>query len=163
MNLWKKLLTGTTLVAFATSVGCATIFTGTSDSVTIQSEPSGAKIFVDGVYSGKTTVSISMKRNQDHHILIKKEGYEDATTTVTRSLNVVSILNLTSILCWVVDVVTGAMWKFDQHGISVTLDKLGKQSSQLLKSTGKILTSDDLKQVPYNGKTALILNAQAAH
>ncbi len=110
--------------------GCGTLFTGTSSVFTISSEPGKAKVYVNGLYVGTTPISTSFKKDKDYNIVIKKEGYDDASTVITRSFNPVSILNLLSPLCWIVDVVTGGVWKFDRDGVTVTLDSVSKRTTQ---------------------------------
>lgn len=105
---------------------CGTIFSGTSGVVTFTSNPSGAKVSVDGMYIGVTPVTTSLKTNNDHIVIIKLDGYQDATAMVTRGFNGVSILNLLSPVCWIVDIVAGGLWKFDRDVIGVELDSIKK-------------------------------------
>lgn len=102
--------------------GCGTMFSGTSELVTISSEPVKGKVYVDGVYIGSTPATASLKKDQDHIIIVKSDGYEDASATLTRKFNAVAILNTIGILCWIVDAVTGGLWKFDRNLISVELE-----------------------------------------
>ena len=104
--------------------GCGTLFTGTSEMINIASEPEKAKVYVNGVHMGTTPLQVSLKRDQDHMIMVKKEGYEDASATLVRKFNPVAILNLISILCWVVDAVTGGIWKFERNALTVTMEPL---------------------------------------
>lgn len=108
--------------------GCGTLFSGTSELVTISSDPEKAKVYVNGAYIGLSPASASLKRDQDHVIVVKKEGYEDASATLTRKFNAVAILNTIGILCWIVDAVTGGMWKFDRNIISVQMEALPNSS-----------------------------------
>jgi hypothetical protein len=108
------------------SSSCGTLFTGTSDLVTITSTPSGAKVNVDGMYIGVSPVTTTLKRSNDHTVLIRLDGYTDASAVITRSFNAISILNLLSPLCWLVDVVTGGIWKFDRDVLGVELEPIKK-------------------------------------
>jgi hypothetical protein len=138
--------------------GCATLFTGSSDSVTINSDPSGAKAYLNGNFIGNTPVTNVLKRDKDYNVVVKKDGYEPANGTISRSFNAVAILNLLSPLCWIVDVVTGAMWKFDQNAITVTLEKSksGEKSSESL-IPGKIVPGSGMAVTQRNGKTLVYL------
>lgn len=139
------------LLIFSLS-GCGTLFTGSSEMVGINSEPAKAKVYVDGMYIGTTPTTTSLKRDKDHNIVIKKEGYEDASANITRSFNAVSILNLLSPICWIVDIVTGGMWKFDRTGITVELEPIQKKSA--MKS--QIIPADGMKMKQLSsGKTAV--------
>lgn len=128
---------------------CGTLFTGTSSTFIISSEPDKAKVYVNGMYSGQTPTSMILKKDKDYNIVLKKDGYEDASAIVSRSFNLVSILNLLSPLCWLVDVVTGGVWKFDQEGVTVQMDPIKNKS-------GSIQIDSSLKMTTLkNGKTAI--------
>lgn len=146
------------LTAFFT-VGCATVFTGTSDTVTIKSEPSGAKIYLNGNYEGDTPTSLILKRDKDYNVMLKKAGFENTSATITRSFNAVSILNLLSPLCWIVDVVTGALWKFDRNTITVTLEKINLAAHSIIP--GRIAAAKDMVIDAYNGKTGIFIKQEA--
>lgn len=134
--------------------GCGTLFTGTTTLFTISSEPEKAKVYVNGLYIGTTPTSTSLKKDKDYNILVKKEGYEDASAVVTRSFNAVSILNLLSPICWIVDIVTGGMWKFDREGVTVSLDPIKKKTTNTGITPGKGMSLKTLK----DGKTAVYQN-----
>lgn len=105
---------------------CGTLFSGTSDMVTFTSNPAGAKVTVDGMYAGVTPLTISLKTSNDHNVLVRLDGYQDATAIVTRSFNGVAVLNLLVPICWIVDIVTGGIWKFDKGIIGVELEPIKK-------------------------------------
>lgn len=103
--------------------GCATIISGSNKNITITSEPQEAKVYINGGYRGKTPVQLSLKTNKDYSIRISKKGYDEGTAIINRSFNAMAILNLTSPLCWAIDVVTGALWTFDDDHVTVHLSK----------------------------------------
>lgn len=149
------------LLAIGVVSGCATIFTGTSDTVAFHSEPSGAKVYLNGNYMGNTPTSLSLKRDRDYNVMVKKDGYEPGSAMVGRSFNAVSLLNLTSILCWLVDLVTGAVWKFDRDVVTVSLDPVGKTSA-LDYSKNRVVAGAGMTVAPYQGKIGVFLGAQTA-
>lgn len=114
------------VIVMLTLSSCGTILSGTSGVVTFTSNPSGAKVSVDGMYVGMTPVTTSLKTNNDHIVLVKLDGYQDASAVVTRGFNGLSILNLLSPICWIVDIVAGGLWKFDRETIGVELDPVKK-------------------------------------
>ena len=59
--------------------GCATIATGPGPNIKmrIASNPPGAKVRVDGQERGYTPVVLELSRNDAHHVVISKAGYED--------------------------------------------------------------------------------------
>jgi len=67
--------------------GCAAIFNGENQEVYIQSQPPLAT----GYLLGRTFVTpgtVKLPRKEDHVIVLKKEGYKDATVTVKSEMNV---------------------------------------------------------------------------
>ena len=43
---------------------CATIFTGSKTTLTINTDPEGAKIQINGINEGLTPVTVTMKKNK---------------------------------------------------------------------------------------------------
>ncbi len=107
------------------SAGCATMFTGSVENVTVSSQPPGARVFVDGAYSGVTPMTLLLKTERDHMVALQHEGYRDTVSPVIREFNPVAALNLFSIVCWVIDMATGALWRFPPNAIYVAMQPLG--------------------------------------
>jgi TolB-like protein len=57
--------------------GCATIISGTNQTIKVASNPSGAAIFMDGVQVGKTPVNLYVTRASMHKLILKMDGYDD--------------------------------------------------------------------------------------
>ena len=122
-----RLLTTASLVLFAVLLapGCATLFSGTSDQVTINSEPEGARILIDGIDQGTTPATISVKRPgfDDTQVTLRLDGYRDRVFSLQTEFNTVSILN---VLVWpgfIVDFLTGAITKIDPTTYDIRLDR----------------------------------------
>jgi hypothetical protein len=105
--------------------GCATMFTGSTQQLTVSSQPPGARVIVNGSYSGVTPVALLLKTEHDYGIILQREGYRDTAVPVYREFNPVAILNLVSLICWVVDVATGALWRLTPGAVYVTLQPIG--------------------------------------
>ena len=58
----KKIIILFTIVISVVINGCATILTGSTDIISFDSDPEGAKILMDGIEIGKTPASITIKR-----------------------------------------------------------------------------------------------------
>lgn len=103
--------------------GCATVFTGTYDEVTIRSEPEGALILIDGLEEGYTPATLELKRPGigDREVTLQLDGYEERTFALRKEFNAVSVINLACILCWAVDVATGAVTKYRPQGYDIEL------------------------------------------
>jgi len=101
---------------------CATLLTGTKQTVQINSTPQGAKVQVDGIDRGATPTSIKLKRSSDGQtITLNKEGFETKTFQPETSFNSISILNLFNVFFWGIDAATGALWKYDPKVYQIEL------------------------------------------
>jgi hypothetical protein len=123
---------------------CATIFFGTSQKVSINSTPSGADVYINGLATNKQTpceVIIKRKvkatehnnKNQYNYIL-KKEGYEDLLVTDNAKFNYVSLLDLYWLgIPYLIDIPNGAIWKFEKEN-NVNLSVSGGNSQNNIVS-----------------------------
>lgn len=112
------------LVGIVLLSGCATILSGTSQTVKVNSVPSGAKVQVDGIDRGVTPAALKLKKgNEGQIITLKMEGYETKTFQPETSFNGVAILNMFSLLGWGIDAVTGAIYKYSPRYYEVELEK----------------------------------------
>jgi hypothetical protein len=67
--------------------GCATIVSGTDETVKIGSSPSGATVLVDAVERGQTPLEVELERGRTHRIEFKKAGFVDDQVMTTNTLN----------------------------------------------------------------------------
>ena len=72
--------------------GCAAMFHGSSDQITIQSADPDSKIYMDNVLIGKGTAMASVKRNTTHSVIAKKQGCADNLVQTENSFDAVSLL-----------------------------------------------------------------------
>ena len=105
--------------------GCAAMFHGSNDQVTVTSGDPDAKLYVDATYLGKGSGVTSVKRNTIHTVFAKKKGCADGIVQTQTSFDSVSLLGILIdfgvISMLVVDWgATGAMWKTDPLLYSVT-------------------------------------------
>lgn len=99
--------------------GCATMFNGTQESITVETKQSDAEIFVNGQYAGEGQAITSIKKRGRVTISAKKEGCRPHTVQVKRQFDATTLLGffidfgLISIL--VIDgAATGAWTKAEQ-------------------------------------------------
>ncbi|MFC5193636.1 PEGA domain-containing protein [Algoriphagus aquatilis] len=110
------------LVSIILMSGCATIFTGTKDRITFNSNPSGAIIYKDGVELCTTPCTYKVKRSiNDTDIEFKLDGYQTRVITLDKEFNVISIINLGNLLGWGIDALSGAVMKYDRKTYDITL------------------------------------------
>ena len=105
-------------------VSCASLISGTSQDIYINSNPEGATIFDGGLKVGRTPATITIKKSGlgDKEITLTLEGYERRTFVLRKSFDAVAILNLAGILGWAVDFATGAIMKYDRTNYDLDLD-----------------------------------------
>lgn len=114
------LMTGVLLM----TTSCASIFTGAKRNVLFESDPSGAKVFVNGFEKGSTPVQIKVKA--DDRIDFRLDNYRERVVVMDSKFNLVSILNGFSIIGWGVDALTGSLKRVDTKYVKVTLEKSDK-------------------------------------
>ena len=99
--------------------GCAAMFNGSSQQVSIRSKDPQAKIYVNDAYLGDGNVVTTFKKKEKYTIRVEQDNCEAVTMPVSKSFDATTLLGLfidfgiVSIL--VVDGVgTGAWQQFDQ-------------------------------------------------
>ena len=117
----KQFITITTILSLLIWTSCATIFTGTSETILFDSNVNGASVEMDGVEVGTTPHTMKVKKSFDGIMSMSADGDNSSSFSLQKSFNGVAILNLTNILGWGIDLATGAINKFDQKGYTITL------------------------------------------
>jgi len=96
--------------------GCATIISGTSEPVTINSSPEGATITQNGIILGKTPTTISLNREANPVLELSKEGYQKQSVPLNTSFNPWVLTNviwcMSCVLSTTTDYATGAAWQY---------------------------------------------------
>ncbi len=111
------------LVSLFLLSSCATIFSGTRDEILFTSEPSGVKITMDGYPVGKTPIMLDVRRNLGGRwVTFELDGYESQYVKLETDFNAVSILNLTCLICWGVDLATGAVTRYSLPSLFVEME-----------------------------------------
>ncbi|WP_421212620.1 hypothetical protein [Aeromonas sp. 600479] len=104
--------------------GCAAMFNGTSQQVSIRSKDPDAEIYVNDMLLGHGNVITSFKKKENYTITVRRADCYSVTVPVSKSFDATTLLGIfvdfgvVSIL--VVDGVgTGAWQKFDQNAFIV--------------------------------------------
>jgi|WetSurMetagenome_2_1015567.scaffolds.fasta_scaffold1224858_1 hypothetical protein len=120
----KKIIFIIILFSFIEYTGCATIFVGSNENIDLISEPSGAKIIINGNEEGTTPANIALKRGKEYNIEFSKNGYSKKSIRLSYSLNAGWLI--LDIVCGligvVVDGVTGNWNGFDTKSYKVSLE-----------------------------------------
>ncbi len=114
-----------TAFAVLSLTGCATLFSGSKDTVSIDSTPQGATVLIDGIEMGRTPVSFPLKRPGlgTKTVELRMNGYETRRFDLQSEFNLVSVLNFTNPLGWGIDVLTGSIKKYDPKNYSITMQR----------------------------------------
>lgn len=108
--------------------GCATIIKGTSQDISIQSNPSNAKVVVKAtggveVFSGMTPATAKLSKKKEYTVTVSLDGYKDGTVMVSQGFEAWTIGNILcgGIIGLIIDAVDGAIWKLEPDQIMVTM------------------------------------------
>src|SRR5262245_19655719 len=74
------------LSLLAATSGCATIMSGTTERIRLESDPPGATVRVDR-NSYTTPVDVKLARSRNHDVEFQSDGYVSAKRQVTRDSN----------------------------------------------------------------------------
>lgn len=132
----RKFITSSVLImCYVTAIicglsGCATILSGTSDNITIQSTPTAANYIVTTmkydteVASGTTPATVNLSRKGEYKVTIKLAGYKEKIIPIYQEFNGWTICNICigGLLGVGVDYLTGALFKLSPQQIKVTLE-----------------------------------------
>ncbi len=111
----KSLLKSIITISFASTLllltGCATVFKGTDQVLTITSDPDGATVRIDGKPVGVTPLSTKVKKNSADSIMVEKDGFRTETMPLDKKFDGVTLLSI----FWdlgTTDFVTGAAYEY---------------------------------------------------
>lgn len=98
---------------------------GTTQSISVSSTPTGANVTADGMFMGRTPVTMELKRNSDHNIVIGGEIYEPVTVIVRKQFNsaITGNILLGGLIGVGVDAASGATYDLVPSSIHVPLER----------------------------------------
>jgi len=94
------------------SSGCATIFTGDRQQVTVSSASAGSQVMVDGQPYGQTPTQLSLDKSQNHTVVVTSADGRSFTCAVNSTVGVgwVVLDIIMGLVPVIVDAATGK-WK----------------------------------------------------
>lgn len=104
--------------------GCATCVHGTTQKITVNTEPKGANVTVVGQKTQYTSpCEIELKRKSAHTLRIEKEKYEPMTVEIAHVLSGAVAGNILAggLIGWGVDAATGSQYRLMPETVNVTL------------------------------------------
>ena len=108
--------------------GCAYILSTDSQDISISSSPAGAQVTIKTtggieVFTGTTPAQAHLKRKNEYIIEVTLDGHTPKKIHLTQSINPATFWNLLGggIPGWIIDGVSGAIWKLEPETITITL------------------------------------------
>ncbi len=111
------------IVGMMTS-GCATIVhLGSDEELSVSSEPSGAKVVIDGTERGMTPLATKVERKKDHAVVLTKEGFEESQSRVESHISswIAGNVIFGGLVGILVDVMSGGGYTIEPDKVAVTL------------------------------------------
>ena len=134
---------------------CGTLFTGTSDTIFFDSNPSGATVVVDGDEICRTPCQESIGRRtfKSKMVNVKLDGYRVETKKLKKSFNAATLLNilLGGILGVTIDLITGSVTKYSPTKYFFKLERKNSYSLNSNESIKKIEIDTKKKLVTVTG------------
>ncbi len=121
----KTLNTMVALICLVVLMGCATIMNGREQDVGLSSNPTSAKVMIDGQIMGKTPLTVKLTRKDNHVVRFELPGYRPYETTLTRGVSgwVLGNIIFGGVVGLAIDAVTGGIYKLTPNQIHAALDK----------------------------------------
>ena len=132
----KKLSIIAMTMTIMLTTSCASIFTGSKRKVMFESDPPGAKVFVNGQEKGQTPVKL--KVSAEDRIDFRLDSYSEKVVVLDSQFNFVCILNGFNLLGWGIDALTGSLKRVDTKYVKVTLENSKKTAFMNFMKNGNI-------------------------
>jgi hypothetical protein len=111
----------TFVVASLLFSSCASILTGSKRNVLFETNPVGAKVYVNGLEQCVAPCQIKVRK--DDRVDFKLEGFKERVVVMDADFNLVAILNGFSIIGWGIDALTGSLQRVNTKYVKVDLEK----------------------------------------
>jgi hypothetical protein len=114
--------------ALATSLslgGCATVLTGSNQTITVNSDVPGAQVTLNNFPLGVTPLVVSLRRGHEGLLSVQAPGYMPAQVALNKGFNAIALLNLFTLLGFTTDFITGAIYAYEPSTYFVTLAPAG--------------------------------------
>ncbi len=110
------------LVSVLMLSGCASIFKGTRQDLTFESNPEGAKVYLDGKLMGVTPFTMPVKKAKYTTLRVEKEGYITVERDLKRTYDFVALLDVFWD-CSTTDAISGAAFPYKDNSYYFELTK----------------------------------------
>lgn len=119
----KKSITVLCIVSFVFVTGCATVFKGANEKVTVESSPPRADVYVNGLFMGKTPLQLNLAVKKSYAIEFRAVGYQPRVYHINNRVGAgwVILDVLLGLVPVIVDAATGSWYHLDQQHIDAVL------------------------------------------
>jgi hypothetical protein len=125
-----KLIACMVLICFVTT-SCATVLTGTKNTIKVNTDPEGASVYFNDQKMGTTPLKVKFPRKNNITVKLTKEGYKDKIFLIKQNFNVLSVFSyLLLYFPILVDYATGAIWWLNPRDVTKSLEPIDKEGSQ---------------------------------
>lgn len=103
--------------------GCATLLARKTTPVSMNSNPTGAEVWIDGNRAGTTPVTVTLDHRQEHVVVFTKDGYAESSCRLNRKVGAgwVVLDVVLGLIPVIVDAATGAWQSLDSDVCNVQL------------------------------------------
>lgn len=132
MNMKKR--NSAALLSLLAMTSCGTIVNGTCQKVPLDSNPQGAKVFVDQRFRGCTPMTAKLSRSNNHSVRLEMDGYEPYEIHFERHMSgwVLGNIVFGGVVGLAVDAVSGGLYKLtpDQTHVEFSKPSLAKLQTE---------------------------------
>ncbi len=93
-------------------------------SISVTSEPGGARVSINGMSAGVTPTQYKIKKNEETSIVVGKDGYETATRLTSTTLSTIGIVDIVGgciFLLPFLGLLAPGAWKQDPSNVHLNL------------------------------------------
>ncbi len=120
------------MVSYLNLTACS-IFGGSSQSLTVNSDPPGANVLINGTLAGTTPLQQQVPRRGDLTVEVQKAGYKPQSRMTGRKLSSVGIVDVIGgalFLLPLLGLIAPGAWEQDPGMIGITLEPDNSQPAQ---------------------------------
>ena len=114
--------------------GCATLLTGTKQSIKVDSEPRSAKVYVDSALKGKTPMYLQLEKQMGGtKIRMRSEAFGTQSFRADVGFNSYTVGNLANPVGWGVDLLTGSFFQYGDryYKVEMKTDSIGQRQEEV--------------------------------
>jgi len=129
--------------------GCATIMHGTSQDIAVSSNPSNAKVTIDGNTVGNTPLTTSLSRKDIHTVKIELDGYHPFESKIMKETSgwVWGNIIFGGLIGLAVDAITGGLYDLTPEQVQAEMREMKNQTS-FIKEKDKLFITVTLNPKP---------------